>query len=315
MSKRSVILAMAKVLIAAAWADGHLAEDEVNYVKRMLLRLPGAGTGPEGQLTSQEWAELDIYLYAPVDAEERARLVANLAEQLRSPRDREEVLRMLEEIISADRVVTPEERTALDDIRNALNAVDLGLINRIGRLFSAPMRAADPANRPNRELLLEDFLNNRVYFAVRQRLNLDKNADLGIDQEEARTLSLAGALMAYIIHIDECVRPEERGTLERILREVWGIGEAAATMMAEVALSEVARGMDVFQLTSAFADRVPVEERTRLIDALFAVAAADGTLSGAETSEISRINQGIRLTHDQFVAARKRLKLPEPPAA
>lgn len=307
MANRRMIMALAKVLIAAAWADGHLAEDEVNYVKRMLLRLPGAGTGPEGQLTSQEWAELDIYLYAPVGADERARLVDELAAQLSGPRDREVALRMLEEILSADRVVTPEERTALDDIRAALNTVDLGLINRIGRLFKAPLRSGSSANKPNRELLLEDFLNNRVYFAVRQRLHLESDADLGIDADEARTLSLAGALMAHIIHIDECVRPEERDTLERILRDVWGISEPAAALVAEVALSEVTRGMDIFQLTSSFAERVPVEQRRRLIDALFAVAAADGTLSGSESSEISRINQGIRLTHDEFVAARKRL--------
>jgi hypothetical protein len=66
MAKPNVIKALAKVMIAAAWSDGSITVDEVNSLKDLLFQLP---------MTASDWAELDIYLDAPV-GEASARLVA-----------------------------------------------------------------------------------------------------------------------------------------------------------------------------------------------------------------------------------------------
>jgi hypothetical protein len=39
----NLILALAKVAIAAAWVDGEITQHEINCVKEVLMRLPNSG--------------------------------------------------------------------------------------------------------------------------------------------------------------------------------------------------------------------------------------------------------------------------------
>jgi uncharacterized tellurite resistance protein B-like protein len=136
------------------------------------------------------------------------------------------------------------------------------------------------------------------------------DADLGLSEDEARKLSLMGGLLAYVARVDNAVTASERDTLEQTLQHGWGISDVSAALVAEVALSEIAAGLDFFRLTSEFAAITSEEERAHFLDALFAVAAADGQVSVAENSEISRIAYSINLTRDHFSAARRRSNAP-----
>ena len=62
MAERKLVLALAKVLIAAAWADGDLAHDEVNSMKDLLFFLP--------QISARQWSSLAIYIETPIGEEE-----------------------------------------------------------------------------------------------------------------------------------------------------------------------------------------------------------------------------------------------------
>jgi uncharacterized tellurite resistance protein B-like protein len=303
MPDRQIVLPLAKVIIAAAWADGDLSTDEINELKTMLNRLPQSVTRQDIPYTAAESATLDIYMAAPVSGEERARLVAELQNALQHDGDRQLALRAIEQVLSADRVMTPEERVALDEIQAALNSVDLGIFARIGRLFRTQ---AQRASGPNREVYLEDFLNNRIYFQVRQRLGLSAETDLGVSDEAARTLSLAGGLLAYIANVDRKITPAELQNLIDSLKIGWNLDDTAAALVAEAAISEITRDIDLFQLTRAYGERSSAEDRIRLLDALFAVAAVDGEISSAEQAELSRIASQIYLTSEDVAAARLR---------
>ncbi|NJM06662.1 hypothetical protein HC891_11475 [Candidatus Gracilibacteria bacterium] len=294
---------LAKVIIAAAWADGDLSTDEINELKTMLNRLPQSVTRKDVPYTAAESATLDIYMAAPVSIEERARLVSELQNTLQHDGDRQLALHAIEQVLSADRVMTPEERSALDEIQAALNSVDLSIFARIGRLFRSQ---AQSVSGPNRERYLEDFLNNRIYFQVRQRLGLAADADLGVSDEAARTLSLAGGLLAYIANVDKKITPAELQNLIETLKIGWSLSDTAAALVAEAAISEITRDIDLFQLTRAYGERSSAEDRIRLLDALFAVAAVDGEISSAEQAELSRIASQIYLTSEDVAAARMR---------
>jgi uncharacterized tellurite resistance protein B-like protein len=304
MPKNPLTMALAKVIIAAAWADGHLASDEVNSLKNILAELGQTGGSGEMALTANEWAELEIYLHSPVEADERVRLVDDLATALRGPGDRALALAALDQVLRADRVITGEERAVADQIHAALQRVDLGLLSQIGRL----LRGAIRSRGPNREQYLEEFLNNRIYYAVRQRLGKPPEDDLGIPADEAHTLALAGGLLARVARVDNVVTETEFARMVDSLESGWGISHARAALVAEVALAESAADLDYFRLTKEFAAAASIEERSRFIDALFAVAAADGAISSDESAEISRITASINLTHDHFVAAKRRAR-------
>ena len=304
MAKNPLAMALAKVVIAAAWADGNLAADEVNSLKNMLAAVGQASGGGEITLTMQDWAELDIYLYSPVGPEERTRLVEELAATMRGPRDRTLAIEALNSLMSADRVTTDEERRVADEIRTALQRADAGPLAIFGQLLRRGMGVR--AVGPNREQFLDEFLNNRVYYAVRVRLGKAPEDDLGIPAAEARTLALAGGILATLARVDANVAEVERERIVAALEQAWGISHERAVLVAEAAIEESKANLDPYVLTYAFAQSTSVEERVRFLDALFAVASGEGGISSEESAEISRITSAIRLEQRHFVEAKRR---------
>jgi uncharacterized tellurite resistance protein B-like protein/DnaJ-domain-containing protein 1 len=304
MAKHPIAIALAKVVIAAAWADGHLAPDEVNSLKNMLAEAGQTAGSGEMALTMQDWAELDIYLYSPVGPEERRRLVEELAASMRGPHDRALAFAALDALVAADRVTTDEERAVTSEIRAALERADVGPLGALGGLLrrSLGLKAAGP----NREQYLDEFLNNRVYYAVRVRLGKAPEEELGIPAEEARKLALAGGILATVARVDANVAEAERERIVAALEQGWGISRERAVLVAEAAIEESKANLDPYTLTYAFSQSASVEERVGFLDALFAVAAADGAISSEESAEISRITNAIRLEQRHFVEAKRR---------
>jgi uncharacterized tellurite resistance protein B-like protein len=305
MSEQKMILTLAKVIIAAAWADGEITLEEINSLKDLLFRLPRTGRKGGVRITGREWAMLEMYLESPISSEERNRLVGELQTAMRRPRDREFALSALEELIHADGVVTDDELAVMNEIKSAIEAVDLGIIGQVGRLLRGPVqrRSYAVANAPNREDFLEDFIKNKVYYAVRQRLNLSE-ANLDIPEKQLRKLSLAGGLMARVAHVDQEVTQDQFNTIVKALQAGWAISEQAAALVTEIALSEASADLDFFRLTREFCTSTTEDERVRFIDVLFAVADADGHISRAEVNEIRRIALSINLSRRHFVDAR-----------
>jgi hypothetical protein len=67
---KKMIMTLAKVIIAVAWADGEMTFEEVNCLKDLLFHLHG--------LDARDWASLDIYIESPVGPDERERLLHEL---------------------------------------------------------------------------------------------------------------------------------------------------------------------------------------------------------------------------------------------
>jgi uncharacterized tellurite resistance protein B-like protein len=88
------------------------------------------------------------------------------------------------------------------------------------------------------------------------------------------------------------------------MQQGWKISSDAAAFVAEIAVSASSLEVDYFRMTREFFTNTTNEERVQLLDVLFAVAAADGEVSLAETEEIRRIAGGLKLTHKQFINAK-----------
>ena len=94
MANSKVINALAKVMIAAAWADGSISNDEMNSLKDLLFQLP--------DMTASDWAELEIYIDSPVGEAERTRLVVELQDALQTPADKSLAVNAIDEMVHAD---------------------------------------------------------------------------------------------------------------------------------------------------------------------------------------------------------------------
>lgn len=301
MPKERMIMSLAKVLIAAAWADGEISNEEVNSLKDLLFRLP--------EMTSNDWARLDMYIESPVNEAERASLVDELKEALTTPADRALALDYLDQLVSTDGKVGPDELEAVGDIKATIEEVNTSIFGQFGRLLRGPVlrRSQAVALSTNRESDFEDFLRNRVFYHVRRRLETSGDK-LEVSDTTLRKLCLAGGLMARVAFVDRDFTEDELRTIGEVLQEDWGISKTEATIVTEVAVSEIGKTLDYYRMTRQFFNLTSETERLAFLDVLFTIAASDGRASHEEIEEIRMISNVLKLTHQQFIQAK--LKLP-----
>lgn len=297
MTDANFILTLGKVIIAAAWADGEVAYEEVNCLKDLLFRLPG--------LTGREWAMLDMYIESPVGAAERERLVEQLQNELRSSKDKSLALQNLDDMVAADGIVSEEEKAIIEEIKSQIETANVSVFGQLGRVVkdSIQRREAALSNAPNREEHFEDFIKNKVYYGVQRRLELGE-VSMDIPEDRLRKLSMVGGLMARIANVDLVVTNEEFKAIVNSLKNEWGISQDEATFVTEVAVSEVGPDMDYYRLTREFFTSTTEEERRKFLNVLFSVANADGFVSSKEIEEVRTIANSLRLTHKQFIDAK-----------
>ena len=298
MANSRVISALAKVMIAAAWADGSINNDEMNSLKDLLFQLP--------DMTASDWAELEIYIDSPVGESERARLVVELQDALQTPADKSLAVNAIDEMVHADGALSQEEEAVAREIIAAVEDVNVGVFGRMGRLL-VTSRSQAVQNAPNRELYLEDFEKNKIYFNISRRLELD-NAEIDLPDRELRKLSLAGGLMARVAYVDREIREGEFESMVSAIQTHWKLSDIESALVAEVAVNEIGKDMDYYRLSRGFFESTTERERVHFVDVLFAVADGDGFISNAEIEEIRTIATVLKLTHKQFINAK--LKVP-----
>ncbi|MCL4868613.1 MAG: TerB family tellurite resistance protein [Anaerolineae bacterium] len=294
MAEKELLLALAKVMIAAAWLDGAISEEEYASLRQWLSPL---------QIGAHEWARLEMYLSSPVDELERERLTKELANLLASTGQKQQVREALQDIIQADGQITQTEQELYETVTQAIDRVNVTALGRLGRTVrQAVARRQDAAaTAPNREQAFEEFVRNRVYYRVCERLGQD---NLDLSEAELRRLSLAGGLLARVAHVDQQIAASETEAMVQALQLHWGVSAAAATFITEIALTETEEGLDYYQLVDGFRAVTSEAERVRFLDALFAVAHADQTLFHEESEQIRRIARGLGLSREQFMQAR-----------
>ena len=113
MSTQNLSLALAKVMIAAAWADGEVQPEEIVCLKEFILNMP--------DVDEEDWQHLDIYMSMPIDEEERLQLVEDLSLLVKSSEDEVFVMDALEMVFKADGVVSQEEFRTIEQVKNVLS--------------------------------------------------------------------------------------------------------------------------------------------------------------------------------------------------
>jgi uncharacterized tellurite resistance protein B-like protein len=297
MAESNVIFALAKVLIAEAWADGSVTNEEINSLKDLLFQLP--------EMTAHDWDQLDIYIESPVGEAERGRLVSELQASLRTPDDRALALAAIDALMRADGETPQAEQAAVEEIKAAIQEGNSGGTGRLGRLMgrSVKRRSQAVANAPNRELYMDDFVKNKIYYSVSRRMEQD-GTRMDVPDAVLRKLSLAGGLMARVAFVDGEIAQGEKDAMLAAVRRYWQLSEAEAALLVEVAVSEISRQLDYYRLSRQFFECTDEDERVRFMNVLFAVADADGRVSHEEIEEIRTIANVQKLSHKQFIDAK-----------
>ena len=109
--------------------------------------------------------------------------------------------------------------------------------------------------------------------------------------ERARYLAAASYVLARVANADLVMSPEETAFMERTLVEESGIGEAEAVLVVEAAKQQARLfgSTEDYLVTREFKRISDPEQRLRLLRACFLAAAADTSISSAESATLNQI--------------------------
>jgi len=124
--------------------------------------------------------------------------------------------------------------------------------------------------------------------------------------ERARFVAAFAYVLSRVAHADLEISAEERREMERLVVEEGGLPEEQAILVVQMAKTQslLFGGTENFLVTREFNEMATKEQRLRLLRCLFAVSAADRSISGVEDQEIRRIADELKLEHKEFIAAR-----------
>ena len=127
-----------------------------------------------------------------------------------------------------------------------------------------------------------------------------------LDPDRARYLAAFAYVLGRVAHADQHVSDEEVAVMTTFVRELGHLPEAQALLVVQIARSqnELFGGTEDYLVTRQFKEMSTPEQRMELLDCVFAVSAADDSISGVEESRVRQIASELRIDHAAFVKAR-----------
>ena len=127
-----------------------------------------------------------------------------------------------------------------------------------------------------------------------------------LDPEMARYLAAFAYVLARVAHADLSIDSEETAAMERIVTQLADLAPEEAALVVEIAKSQtrLLGGTENYVVTRQFRKISTREQRGKLLECLYAVAAADGSITGPESGEIVAIAEELGFTRPEANALR-----------
>ena len=124
--------------------------------------------------------------------------------------------------------------------------------------------------------------------------------------DQARHVAAFAYVLGRVAYADRHVSEEETASMETIVREIGGLPAAQAVLTVEIAKAQnkLFGGTESFIVTKEFQGSTNLEERQQLLDAMFAVSAADDSISTEEEASILQISKELGFGREDFIKAR-----------
>lgn len=297
MSKDIFTMDLSKLLIAAAWVDGKLQNEEINSLKDLIFSLEG--------INAEQWAELEIYIDSPVTSQERDELLNKVLGQIKTEQDKVFIIDTLEKLVQADGIVGDKEAKVMSELKEEIVSVKTGVLATISQIIKGAInkRSDQYLSSTQRETMIGDFIKNTIYYQLVSDAK-KKGLEINLNDQKIRKLCFAGGLMAKVAAVDSEISDEEKKAMKKYLSGLWGLSEIEAELVAEISCQRILKGLDYYRLTRGFCECTNYDERRIFLACLFQIANACKKTSFDETEEIRTISQSLKLTHKDFIAAK-----------
>ncbi|MGF1483467.1 MAG: TerB family tellurite resistance protein [Opitutales bacterium] len=282
--------ALAKVIVAAAWADGTIQPEERECFEDLLFQLP--------DLPTERWQELKALLDTPVHAKARAAYVNELKDAMQVEGATDFIGYALDRIVSADGVVTESEKELVRTVEAALASGNGEKVN-FSTLIDGPLERRAETHRLTQSegCELEDYLRDKYDAYV------EANTTPPFTQNDQHKFVLGGILMARVVKADDRIDEEEKTVVSHFLRERWRLTEKDADRATDIALDDEVAKFDIIRVCRLFYELTTEAERVQFLDILFKVALVDGRLTDTEVDEVLNITANLKLEQSYFQQA------------
>ena len=131
-----------------------------------------------------------------------------------------------------------------------------------------------------------------------------------LPEEQARYIAAFAFLLSRAAHADLNISDEETAVMERIIMQQSGLPEELALVVVQMAKTQnqLFGSTEDYLVTREFERMASREQKLALLDCLFAVAAADEIITSEEDNVVKQIASELKLSHDDYIAARVRYK-------
>jgi uncharacterized tellurite resistance protein B-like protein len=147
-----------------------------------------------------------------------------------------------------------------------------------------------------------------VFDAIKSFVN-----ELASGDKPARSLGdhdLRVATAALLVHaaaVDGGMSDAERTRLRELLKLRFSLDDAAAGELAEQAAAADEKAVDLYHFTHLLNETLDESQRLRMIEMMWTVAYADGTISGYEDNLIWRVADLLGVSSTERIALRERV--------
>ena len=127
-----------------------------------------------------------------------------------------------------------------------------------------------------------------------------------LPEERARYLAGFAYILGRAAYADASVTAEETEKMQEIVQALGHLPEAQAVLVVEIAKSQVKLlgGTEDFLVSRRFREISTQHQRMELLECVFAVSAADESITVVEEGQARQISKELGLTHDDFITAR-----------
>jgi len=278
-----------KVLTTVAWADGEVSQSELNILKAFYRKF---------ELEKHELDELKPYLLSPVAKKEKDELYRQMIAELSSPNEKAEVMEALESMVDAHKRLKTDERELVNQFSEWLEKSShtkrsLGRIrNFLQRTVFKHARDIDPD--------MEKYFKRRVLKKIELK-SAHSKIPTSLSDERLYFICLVGTLMAAVARVDEHFDPAEKKALKRCLIDQFSLQGKELTLLFEVVEEQARQGFDFDEVATELNRIASYNDRISLMECLFEVSIADGTMAHDEAEEVRRITKALRIPHKTFI--------------
>lgn len=126
--------------------------------------------------------------------------------------------------------------------------------------------------------------------------------------DRARYVAAFAVVLSRVAHADLHIDARERKKIAQVLVDLGHLAPGEAAIVAEIATaqSHSSGGTEHFLATRELAAMADREQRAELLECLFAVAAADGSISTREENQVRQVASELGFSHRELAAVRSK---------